>query len=715
VSVQAQGTQSASIFGPEARRLAIAGSLRLLATYFSSAETWDLSLQPAVSDLRTELDVELASAVRLRTMLALAQELVPILQSILAKPTFHYSQRSQESIGLLAGRLDVPRYVQRRSGRTAPKIYPVRVVERDHATPENVLAVAALQSISRALAAVPTQMLPLGLSPERRLLASARADLRRYARMPLTTGIASTATATLRRRPLSQQRNDVLRRINRGHLQQAAAYRQLTDWVETFLTGAGVDPDRRPWAFYDERFDPRLLEIWTLGALINCLVRRYGDPDDGQVAPLWDRDAGPIAVWTTPFGRIDLFFQRETQSVGLPGRWNLPSRDRRLRAIPDLALRLTAPGGGQTWLLLDCKLRRHAPLPAESPKADQADGGGSDGAKQALDLPIEEIYKLLGYFDHLLSGDRAFGALVYYTPGGNGSLEMTSVEPALPGGRVALIGVDPADPTSAVAAISALGDQVGALLGEPGAESLAAARQAAKGAVAEGGDATEAKAAYKQRLLVDVLRSYAQHHDDQLPAVQKLTQSWFDPGIWDDLDEDTRRMVLSAELYGSQQLAELDHSGPLLVLSAACERELNLRLFARVAAMHPAEVDDGGRHVVNTHMTLGGAIEIADRGRRLARATSNHDDAAIQRILASLDPNAARAATLTGGYLTSTSTDLARMKKVLGRLRGLNIKYRRPAAHDEVVEAQVWSDGRNTVLGRQGLLSEIVESWPTAS
>lgn len=465
MSAQAQGKPSASVFDPEARRLAVAGSLPLLATYFSSAETWDLSVQPAVSDLRAELDVELAGAVRLRTMLALAHELLPILQSIMAKPTFRYSQRSQESVGLLAGRLDVPRYVQRRSGRTAPKIYPVRVVERDRATPENLLAVSALQSVSRALAAVPTHMLPSGPSPERRLLRTARADLRRYERMPLASGITSTSAATLRRRSLSLQRNDVLRRMNRGDLRHAAAYRQLTDWVETFLTGAGADPDRRPWAFYDERFDTRLLEIWTLGALIDCLIQRYGNPDGGQIAPLWSRDAGPIAAWTTQFGRIELFFQRETQSVGLPGRWRIPSRDRRLRAIPDLALRLTGAGGEHKWLLLDCKLRRHAPLPAERQKTDQALGGASGRSTQTLDLPIEEIYKLLGYFDHLLSGDRAYGALVYYTPGGNGGLKLTTDEPHLQDGQVALIGVDPADPTSAALAISAVGEQVGALLG----------------------------------------------------------------------------------------------------------------------------------------------------------------------------------------------------------------------------------------------------------
>jgi hypothetical protein len=462
-------TAGGAVLDAAARRLAIAASLPLLATYFASAETWDLAVQPAVSDLEGQLDVKLASAVRLRVMLALAQELLPILQTIMARPTFRYSQRAAESVGLLAGRLDVPRYVQRRSGRTAPKVYPVRVVERDRATPENVLAVSALQAISRALRAVPTHMLPSRSSPESRQLAVVRSDLRRYERMPLAIGIGAQATAAARWRTLPQQRHDVMRRIERGDVRHAAPYRRLTDWVGAFLTGAGVKPESRPWAFYDERFDSRLLEIWTLGALTACLTQRYGDPDGGSIAPLWTRHQGPVAAWSTPYGRVEMFFQRETGGIGLPGRWTIPSRNHRLRAIPDITLHVTLPDNEGSWLLLDCKLRRHQPLPGPNaqpggPNDDPGQGQGERG----LDLPIEEIYKLFGYFEHLLSETQPVGALVYYTPGGNGTLNFEAEGPRPRTGEAALIGVDPAHPADAMLAICAVGDQVGSLLGEPG-------------------------------------------------------------------------------------------------------------------------------------------------------------------------------------------------------------------------------------------------------
>jgi len=154
-------------------------------------------------------------------------------------------------------------------------------------------------------------------------------------------------------------------------------------------------------------------------------------------------------------------------------------------------------------------------------------------------------------------------------------------------------------------------------------------------------------------------------------------------------------MVLSAELYGSQQLEDLDHSGPLLVMCAACERELNLRVFSRVVSKFPEEKRDDGGHVVDTHATLGGAIETLHKGRRLAAAWANGEDDAEQRILGTItDPDFARAALLTGRFLSGSSTDLQEIANLVKRLRSLNVKFRRPSAHDEVVEAGVWSEGR---------------------
>lgn len=173
-------------------------------------------------------------------------------------------------------------------------------------------------------------------------------------------------------------------------------------------------------------------------------------------------------------------------------------------------------------------------------------------------------------------------------------------------------------------------------------------------------------------------------------------------------------MVLSAELYGSQQLAELDHSGPLLVLSAACERELNRRLFSRARATFPNEQRPDGRPIIDEHATLGGAIESLHRGRRLAVAWEKNEPNPEQRVLGNVaDPHHARAALLTGKFLVAEGTDLNPLKDLVKRLRKLNTSYRRLAAHDEVVEAATWAGGRGHVLGHEGLLSRIVKALAT--
>jgi hypothetical protein len=43
---------------------------------------------------------------------------------------------------------------------------------------------------------------------------------------------------------------------------------------------------------------------------------------------------------------------------------------------------------------------------------------------------------------------------------------------------------------------------------------------------------------------------------------------------WDHLDADTQRMLATAEHFGSEASADMDHSGPLLGLAAASERLL---------------------------------------------------------------------------------------------------------------------------------------------
>lgn len=679
------------------RREAVAQSLPLLATYFSSAETWDLNVQPGISEQQVQLDIEIAWALRLRALLALAEEFLSILQSISARPTFRYAHVAGESSGLLAGRLDIQRYTERRGRRTAPRVYPIRRVERNIATPENVLVVCALEAIVRAISSAPVERLPPA-GPERREIRRVKADLLRHRQLPFVKSLVADRGRVRSGLTLEQRGRLVQRRLERGDIPRGEPYKRLLAWARKFQTGAGAVFGPTDWAFYDYRFDSRLFEIWSLARIARQLSAHFGLPDAGRLAPLWARGEEPIGAWATPVGLIELFFQREMGTVGLPGRWHVAASERPLRAIPDITIRATRSDGTSTWMLMDCKLRPHMPIPPD---------GASTSA--TLDLPSEEMYKLFGYFDHLMADSSPLGVLIYYTPGGNGSLPLVASHPQSREGSVALLGVDPADPGRADEAFAGIVSYVDRYLLGVRKEAECAAREAADQAQAEGLDQTEADAAYRQRLMVEVVRSYAKDHEDQLPAIQKLTASWFEPEIWNGLDADTRRMVLSAELYGSTQLEELDHSGPLLVLSAACERELNQRLFGPVLATFPSEKNSKGEPVVNTHATLGGAIETLHRGRRLASLLTESAEDAEARALGSIrDPNFALAAKLTGLYLQQTNQDLVAIAALVNRLRKLNLEFRRPAAHDEVVEAATWSAGRSLILGTDGILSQLL-------
>lgn len=171
-------------------------------------------------------------------------------------------------------------------------------------------------------------------------------------------------------------------------------------------------------------------------------------------------------------------------------------------------------------------------------------------------------------------------------------------------------------------------------------------------------------------------------------------------------------MVLSAELYGSQTTESLDHSGPLLVLCAACERELNARTFERVKARFPSEHEDG-QHVLDDHATLGAAIQILDRARRIAVAMKDNDEARINELVAgAYTPSQGRGVVLIGRWLLDAELDLTAIKKLLKDLRQLNEKFRRPAAHDRVVEADEWSQGRALILGHEKVLDALVAAFP---
>ncbi|WP_353748364.1 MULTISPECIES: hypothetical protein [unclassified Paenarthrobacter] len=180
-------------FTAAGRRAAINASLPLLATYFADAPTWELEVSQQLATTPDEKAVDdLAMAVRLRASLAAAERLLRILGDVAARPTFRYTQVSAESVGQIRGRLDLSRY-SREHGRIAvPRRYPIRLVERENATPENVLASYAAHWLRRDLATIPRDFLP-AKSPEFRDLQRLQDGLGRSLGLPLLAGTSALA------------------------------------------------------------------------------------------------------------------------------------------------------------------------------------------------------------------------------------------------------------------------------------------------------------------------------------------------------------------------------------------------------------------------------------------------------------------------------------------------------------------------------------------
>jgi hypothetical protein len=688
------------LFDSLSRAEAVAACLPLLATYFVSGESWELEARPALAPDDDQLDRQLAQAVRLRVLLALGRELKPILSAIADKPSFEYGRRADESVGVVGGQLDLPRYVRGRGDLTAPRRYPIRIVERQVGTPENLLAVGALHGLMAALYDAPLHLLPSTGGPERRELGELRAELGRIATLPVFARLRAEGERLARQARLVHLRHRVERRLDRREIAHTEAYRELVAWIDHFLAGTCTNPGDEMWAFYDNRFDARLFEIWSLALLAAALGRRYGTPTEGSIKPLWQRDGTPRATWATQFGTIELFFQRDASALGLKPRWRLRARQHRLGAFPDITVRLSTVDM-QQWFLVDAKLRRHTALPA--------------GPDSKLDLPSEEIYKMLGYFEHLAPGPYPFGALVYYTPGTcrSARLERDGEGPnqATATGELLLAGLDPGDTEGSKTTFDVLAEMTGERLGEPGKVASRDARELALAAAAAGADALEVAAVGKGRLFRDVAESYANRHPRERETVASTVRASFPESVWDKLAADTQLMLVSAEMYAINQPNEMDFSGPLLVLCAAAEAELNARFFRPLAEMHETRTDAQGQALVAAHPTLGQALYALRHATALATARERRRDEEVTKIRETAESESdVTRWELVGESLDALNVDLPRLRKLLDRLAALNKRYRRRAAHDNPVSREAWVLGRGLLLGPEQLVSEIVST-----
>jgi hypothetical protein len=630
---------------PESRTTATQAAIRLLGTYFADAPTWDLEHRDDVATGSADDDA-LAQALRLRVALAAARHLDGLLRDIAGDLSFRYRRIHDETVGMVRGRLHVQRYLRSQGKREAPRRYPVTVVERSHATPENVLALYATGWVLRELDISDVIALPPH-APERREIHERRMSLARTLNHPVLAEARTGAEAVWRSGGKDALLDEVERRVEGGHLARPEPYGTLVKWVRSFDPEALPEAGEIEWSFYDDRFDTKLFEIWMLGQLERALAPKLGK---AATRPLWDRGINPTFLWKQGPATVALHFQRSLTGGTMGSVWRRVDPPGPFDGVPDITVVVSTTRSGESLAYVDAKLRQR----------DQR--------------PTEELYKLLGYFDNTGSEAARRGAIVYYKRDGLAvETFVDNVE-----GRMLAVGVEPssADHSEGFAKISELVIEM-LTASDPEAFSTPATDEPL--------DET-AVAAIQEKVVSDLLlRADALPPGTLEPYRQLLSQQI--PSTWPLLDHDLRTILVTAEYFGATAPDAADLSGPLLGLSATCERLLcgSGTLFDRVGSKA------GG--ILRTPVTLGTAA-MCLKWCRKPREDDHH--------------------TVQGIVQAENAIDYQSLLEIGRELFDLN-EYRKAAAHTELVSHATYTSGRALILGSgeqttPGLLTRLVQA-----
>ncbi|MGE0308926.1 MAG: hypothetical protein AB7Q27_24590, partial [Acidimicrobiia bacterium] len=552
------------------------------------------------------------------------------------------------SVGALRGPLDTQRYIRSRTRPESPRRYPVRVVHRRFDTDENVLTTYAVMHLDRDLAAAPVHLLPTN-APERREIERGRSTVIGWLRHPALSESTARARDVHRRRDLLRLVDRAQARVESGRVAAPARYRDLIDWMKARAAAdAGATAGDIAWAFYDERFDTKLFEIWSLARLTVALEAVLGVPTDAA-ASLFERASRAIRSWDFGSVRVDLHYQPALAKLtDQPTTWRYKEpNDAALSGFPDIAVSVRPAVGERFAVLIDPKLR------------------------QRKAAPTEELYKLLGYFGNLPE-QTPRGAIIFYAPG---APRVYRLEGSTPDAQLLAVGIDPADDASIVAGFARLAEMVTTAADVSPAVVAAVAAAAA-------GDA-ESVAAGRQKFKVDAMLAAAQKIPaGELMPTKKATEATLGEH-WPRLGTSAQQMLVTAEYFGTHAPAEADHSGPLLGLAAACEATLFDYLIEAANAADPTRINAGA--------TFGQMI------RWVNDSTYPNTRTAEGEYLR--------------GFLIANQPwlDLPAVRVLIPKLRELNSTYRIPAAHREVVPQPLWASGRNLVFdSHTGVLARLV-------
>lgn len=648
VDMSADGEAEAGRFSAADRSIVTAQCLPLLAGYFADAPTWALRSQGQLDGTK-DATGDLANFVRMRVAIASFTRLEPLLGAIVAQPSFFYALEHEESVGDLRGTLDMTRYLRTRLRPESPRRYPVRVINRRFTTPENIAAAYAALLMARDLADAPLHVLPPG-APEYRSVLAGMAQLHRWLAMPAFGQNRDEAIQVRRHRRVDEVIGRARRRIDGGRVAGHERYSRLLDWLETAeRRTADTAAGQVDWSFYDERFDTKLFEIWGLGRLIQACEVVMGPPTQAA-GSLLERARSPIRSWNFGAVKVRLYFQPGLSRLsGEPAVWKITEPvTSYLAGFPDLGVTITPVGQAPIVVLVDPKLRRR------------------DSA------PSDELYKLIGYFGNL-PPQPVKGAILYYSPSGATTYRLDKAG----GGDLLAIGIDLGDDAATTAQFARVAEMIRATAAVPKGLITKLAGVAGDRETAE-----EVMTSIRQQLAVQTMEAAAAVlAPASLAPVEKTTSASL-AAFWDRLSPDLQRMIVTAEYFGATAPKDADHSGPLLGLAAACEGVLADMLFQALSIKRDDLFPNGATFGTMIHW-------LTDSGRR--------------------SPRDEQGRYLYGEMVRNPSINQKLVWHMTSDLRMLNVAYRIPAAHRELVSQTLWAEGRSLILDpSNGLLRRLV-------
>ena len=358
-------------------------ALPLVSSYFSGEGVELSDVSTPVGESMDNESVEFANHIRFRHAIACCTEFLPIVQKIEGRLSNFSKTVRTETKGTIRGRLDIPRYVSRRSTALSwPKSYPILTTTTTPQTPENFLITRVFRTLLSRLSA--------SQSP----LKSAESTLaRRYrnwilGRMKREPWVEITGTSSLPRLYL-EATHRVARRQTGNEYAYSALVQFLLDWrfVGSDLEG-GVSSEKFVDALLsfpaNDAFLDRIYEIWCIREIAQAILGIGGRLISGPV-PMTENRRQPIYTFLLDSDSIEIWFQHSIHPER--AEWFYESTNSSLRGIPDISL----IANGSHHLLVDAKNR----LVTGNTRS-------------------EETYKMLGYFENfrsLLNTNSSWGVL----------------------------------------------------------------------------------------------------------------------------------------------------------------------------------------------------------------------------------------------------------------------------------------------------------------